>query len=187
MQEQNLPTLRRYLLAQIVGSGTARIRQYGVDARPVWTDDDPVGNARSNSLQVKATKRYANGFTLLAFWTWMKNMSTLQSVPALGTHPASGSTASRAETREQLSKATYDLLVIGGGILGISTAWHAAQAGLRVALVDAGDFAGATSSASSKLLHGGLRYLQTGAVKLVAENHFERRAVSRKAVTSPPP
>jgi glycerol-3-phosphate dehydrogenase len=49
-----------------------------------------------------------------------------------------------------------------------------------VALVDAGDFAGATSSASSKLLHGGLRYLQTGAVKLVAENHFERRAVTRQ-------
>ncbi|RVU25249.1 glycerol-3-phosphate dehydrogenase/oxidase [Streptomyces antnestii] len=112
-------------------------------------------------------------------------MTTLQSVPALGTHPAAGSTASykaasRAETRELLSKATYDLLVIGGGILGISTAWHAAQSGLRVALVDAGDFAGATSSASSKLLHGGLRYLQTGAVKLVAENHFERRAVSRQ-------
>ncbi|MFI6281400.1 FAD-dependent oxidoreductase [Streptomyces sp. NPDC050988] len=113
-------------------------------------------------------------------------MTTLQSVPALGTHPANGSAAygfkavSRAETREQLSKAAYDLLVIGGGILGISTAWHAAQSGLRVALVDAGDFAGATSSASSKLLHGGLRYLQTGAVKLVAENHFERRAVSRQ-------
>lgn len=112
-------------------------------------------------------------------------MTTLRRVPALGTHPAAGSrasfgVASRAETREQLSKATYDLLVIGGGILGISTAWHAAQSGLRVALVDAGDFAGATSSASSKLLHGGLRYLQTGAVKLVAENHFERRAVSRQ-------
>ncbi|MFD7294408.1 FAD-dependent oxidoreductase [Streptomyces sp. NPDC059897] len=109
----------------------------------------------------------------------MTTQSTLQTVPALGTHPVAGSNPSRAETREQLSKATYDLLVIGGGILGISTAWHAAQSGLRVALVDAGDFAGATSSASSKLLHGGLRYLQTGAVKLVAENHFERRAVSR--------
>ncbi|MGI5141193.1 MULTISPECIES: FAD-dependent oxidoreductase [unclassified Streptomyces] len=107
-------------------------------------------------------------------------MTTLQRVPALGTHPAYGSGPSRAETREQLSRATFDLLVIGGGILGISTAWHAAQSGLRVALVDAGDFAGATSSASSKLLHGGLRYLQTGAVKLVAENHFERRAVSRQ-------
>jgi glycerol-3-phosphate dehydrogenase len=112
-------------------------------------------------------------------------MTTLQRASASGAHPTDGSPAfiasnrSRAESREQLSRATYDLLVIGGGILGISTAWHAAQSGLRVALVDAGDFAGATSSASSKLLHGGLRYLQTGAVKLVAENHFERRAVTR--------
>ncbi|WP_405567300.1 glycerol-3-phosphate dehydrogenase/oxidase [Streptomyces sp. NBC_01167] len=96
------------------------------------------------------------------------------------TTPMTSTRLSRVETRERLSMATYDLLVIGGGILGISTAWHAAQSGLRVALVDAGDFAGATSSASSKLLHGGLRYLQTGAVKLVAENHFERRAVSRQ-------
>ncbi|GAB3662024.1 glycerol-3-phosphate dehydrogenase/oxidase [Glycomyces tarimensis] len=112
-------------------------------------------------------------------------MTTLQGVPGLGSHPADGTFASvnanpsRAESREQLSKGTFDLLVIGGGILGISTAWHAAQSGLRVALVDAGDFAGATSSASSKLLHGGLRYLQTGAVRLVAENHFERRALTR--------
>ena len=73
---------------------------------------------------------------------------------------------------------TYDLLVIGGGILGTSVTWHAAQAGLRVAMVDGGDFAGATSSASSKLVHGGLRYLQTGNVKLVAENHRERRALA---------
>ncbi|GAA1561032.1 MULTISPECIES: glycerol-3-phosphate dehydrogenase/oxidase [Streptomyces] len=106
-------------------------------------------------------------------------MSTLQSVPALGTHPTAGSNPGRAETREQLAKATYDLLVIGGGILGTSVAWHAAQSGLRVAMVDAGDFAGATSSASSKLVHGGLRYLQTGAVKLVAENHHERRVLAK--------
>jgi glycerol-3-phosphate dehydrogenase len=106
-------------------------------------------------------------------------MTTLQRVPALGTHPIAGVNPGRAETRELLGHAAYDLLVIGGGILGITTAWHAAQSGLRVAMVEAGDFAGATSSASSKLLHGGLRYLQTGAVKLVAENHFERRAVSR--------
>ena len=106
-------------------------------------------------------------------------MTTLQRVPALGTHPTAGATPGRAQTRDLLGHATYDLLVIGGGILGITTAWHAAQSGLRVAMVDAGDFAGATSSASSKLLHGGLRYLQTGAVRLVAENHLERRAVSR--------
>jgi len=112
-------------------------------------------------------------------------MSTLQRAFRPEAHPTDGSAVftglnpSRAESREQLSRTTYDLLVIGGGILGTSTAWHAAQSGLRVALVDAGDFAGATSSASSKLLHGGLRYLQTGSVKLVAENHFERRAVTR--------
>ncbi|HEX2144057.1 MAG TPA: glycerol-3-phosphate dehydrogenase/oxidase [Glycomyces sp.] len=116
-------------------------------------------------------------------------MTTLQHVSPQGTDPTGDGQAvqwhsiervSRAEQREQLTNATFDLLVIGGGILGISTAWHAAQSGLRVALVDAGDFAGATSSASSKLLHGGLRYLQTGAVKLVAENHFERRALTRQ-------
>ncbi|MFI6323023.1 FAD-dependent oxidoreductase [Nonomuraea sp. NPDC050556] len=83
----------------------------------------------------------------------------------------------RARTRDELGTVTYDLLVIGGGILGTSVTWMAAQAGLRVAMVDAGDFAGATSSASSKLVHGGLRYLQTGNVKLVAENHRERRAL----------
>ncbi|NUR92172.1 MAG: glycerol-3-phosphate dehydrogenase/oxidase [Nonomuraea sp.] len=84
----------------------------------------------------------------------------------------------RDQTREELSRGTYDLLVIGGGILGTSVTWMAAQAGLRVAMVDAGDFAGATSSASSKLVHGGLRYLQTGNVRLVAENHRERRALA---------
>ncbi|MCF3962057.1 glycerol-3-phosphate dehydrogenase/oxidase [Streptomyces fuscigenes] len=104
----------------------------------------------------------------------------LRGAPALGTHPIGGSLPSRAEIRDQMDRAAYDLLVIGGGILGISTAWHASQSGLRVALVDSGDFAGATSSASSKLLHGGLRYLQTGAVRLVAENHFERRAVAHQ-------
>ena len=92
--------------------------------------------------------------------------------------PSTRRTAPRAQSRELLSSTTYDLLVIGGGILGTAVAWSAAQSGLKVAMVDAGDFAGATSSASSKLVHGGLRYLQTGAVRLVAENHKERRALA---------
>ncbi|HCA84383.1 MAG TPA: glycerol-3-phosphate dehydrogenase [Streptomyces sp.] len=107
-------------------------------------------------------------------------MTSPQSVPTLGTSPTAPLHGDRrAETRERLAGATYDLLVIGGGILGTSVAWHASQSGLRVAMVDAGDFAGATSSASSKLVHGGLRYLQTGAVKLVAENHHERRVLAK--------
>ncbi|GAA3743009.1 glycerol-3-phosphate dehydrogenase [Spinactinospora alkalitolerans] len=84
----------------------------------------------------------------------------------------------RAQARAELARGTFDLLVIGGGILGTAVAWMATQAGLRVAMVDAGDFAGATSSASSKLVHGGLRYLQTGNVRLVAENHRERRSLA---------
>ncbi|GAA3215037.1 glycerol-3-phosphate dehydrogenase/oxidase [Actinocorallia longicatena] len=86
--------------------------------------------------------------------------------------------AGREAARAELARGTFDLLVIGGGIVGIAAAWTAAQAGLRVALVDGGDFAGATSSASTKLVHGGLRYLQTGNVKLVAENHRERRTLA---------
>jgi glycerol-3-phosphate dehydrogenase len=76
-----------------------------------------------------------------------------------------------------LAERRFDLLVIGGGIVGAGIANEAAQAGLAVALVDRGDFGGATSSASSKLIHGGLRYLRLGDVKLVREAHRERRVL----------
>jgi glycerol-3-phosphate dehydrogenase len=79
----------------------------------------------------------------------------------------------------QLAGKQFDLLVIGGGIVGAGIAAHAARAGLAVALVDAGDFGGGTSSASSKLVHGGLRYLRLGDVGLVREAHEERRALLR--------
>ena len=82
--------------------------------------------------------------------------------------------------RESLERGVFDIVVVGGGIIGLSTAWQAARSGLRVAVVDAGDFAGATSSASTKLVHGGLRYLAMGDVRLVYENHVERRVLSDK-------
>jgi glycerol-3-phosphate dehydrogenase len=69
----------------------------------------------------------------------------------------------------------FDLLVCGGGIYGAWTAYDAALRGLRVALVEQGDWAGATSSASSKLVHGGLRYLETYDFKLVRKALKERR------------
>jgi glycerol-3-phosphate dehydrogenase len=71
----------------------------------------------------------------------------------------------------------FDLLVIGAGIIGSRVALEAAQAGLKVALVDASDFGSGTSQASSKLIHGGLRYLPMGDIGLVRENHLERRAL----------
>jgi glycerol-3-phosphate dehydrogenase len=71
----------------------------------------------------------------------------------------------------------FDLLVVGAGIIGSRVALEAAQAGLKVALVDRSDFGSGTSQASSKLIHGGLRYLPMGDVGLVRENHLERRAL----------
>lgn len=87
----------------------------------------------------------------------------------------------RQRAREELARARFDVLVVGGGIVGAGIANEAARTGLRVALVDAGDFGGATSAASSKLIHGGLRYLRLGDVGLVREAHEERRALLRLA------
>jgi glycerol-3-phosphate dehydrogenase len=69
---------------------------------------------------------------------------------------------------------SYDVLVIGGGINGAGIARDAAGRGLAVAICDQGDFAGATSSASTKLIHGGLRYLEYFEFRLVAESLRER-------------
>ncbi|MDP2759606.1 MAG: glycerol-3-phosphate dehydrogenase/oxidase [Sideroxyarcus sp.] len=71
----------------------------------------------------------------------------------------------------------FDLLICGGGIYGAWTAYAAALRGLRVALVEQGDWASATSSASSKLIHGGLRYLETYDFKLVRKALKERRVL----------
>jgi glycerol-3-phosphate dehydrogenase len=80
-----------------------------------------------------------------------------------------------------LSKQKFDLAIIGGGIQGAATARDAAMRGLKVALVDAGDFAGGTSSRSSKLIHGGLRYLEQYDFRLVHEARRERRMLLKLA------
>src|SRR5262249_2106761 len=85
----------------------------------------------------------------------------------------------RAEALERLSSQRFDLLVIGGGIVGAGIAEAASAHGRTVALVDKRDFGGATSSASTKLIHGGLRYLRLGDVGLVRESHHERRLLIR--------
>ncbi len=75
----------------------------------------------------------------------------------------------------------FDLLVIGGGINGAGIAADAAGRGLSVGLYEANDFASATSSASSKLIHGGLRYLEQYEFRLVSEALAEREVILRKA------
>jgi glycerol-3-phosphate dehydrogenase len=95
--------------------------------------------------------------------------------------PPELSARTRATHLETLSRETFDLLVIGGGITGAGIARDASLRGLRVALVERRDFAVGTSSRSSKLIHGGLRYLPQGDVALVMEAANERRALRRIA------
>jgi glycerol-3-phosphate dehydrogenase len=88
--------------------------------------------------------------------------------------PSAANEISRAEQVERLRAESFDLAVIGGGINGAAIARDAAMRGLRVALLDRGDFAGETSSRSSKLIHGGLRYLPQGRLRLVRSALRER-------------
>ncbi|MDA8292061.1 MAG: glycerol-3-phosphate dehydrogenase/oxidase [Actinomycetota bacterium] len=85
------------------------------------------------------------------------------------------------EALSALASERFDVLVVGGGIVGAGTALDAATRGLRVALVEAQDFAAGTSSRSSKLVHGGLRYLQMHDFALVREALRERAVLFRIA------
>jgi glycerol-3-phosphate dehydrogenase len=91
------------------------------------------------------------------------------------------STGSRARNLERLGSEKWDLLVIGGGITGVAAARDAVLRGLRVALVEQGDFAFGTSSRSSRLIHGGLRYLAGFDFGLVREGLVERRRLLKTA------
>jgi glycerol-3-phosphate dehydrogenase len=86
----------------------------------------------------------------------------------------------RARMLERLASETFDVLVIGGGITGAGAALDAASRGLRTALVERDDFASGTSSKSSKMVHGGLRYLQDDP-RLVYEALRERQRLRRNA------
>lgn len=87
----------------------------------------------------------------------------------------------RESNLERLRRERFDLLVVGGGITGAGVAWDAASRGLRVAVVEKQDIASGTSSRSTKLLHGGLRYLQQADVVLVREALHERGVIGRLA------
>jgi len=87
------------------------------------------------------------------------------------------STPDRARTLDALEREHFDCVVVGGGITGAGVAREAALRGLRVALLEARDFASGTSSRSSKLIHGGLRYLAMGDIALVRDTALERKRV----------
>ncbi len=87
----------------------------------------------------------------------------------------------RAQALHQLAVHSFDLIVIGGGITGAGIALDASSRGLKVALIEKNDFASGTSSKSTKLIHGGLRYLKQFEIKLVREVGRERATVHRLA------
>jgi glycerol-3-phosphate dehydrogenase len=97
------------------------------------------------------------------------------------------SSINRRGLLEEMDQKTYDLLVIGGGITGCGIALDAITRGMKTALVEMQDFAAGTSSRSTKLIHGGLRYLKQLEVKLVAEVGKERAVVYENGphVTTP--
>lgn len=91
------------------------------------------------------------------------------------------STDDRQAALAWMAERPLDVLVIGGGIVGSGVARDAAMRGLRVGLVDQNDFASGTSSRSSRLLHGGLRYLAQGRIGLVREASVEKKVIHRIA------
>jgi len=89
--------------------------------------------------------------------------------------------SNREADLQSLRSTQFDVLVVGGGVTGLGVALDAASRGLKVALVERDDFASGTSSKSSKLIHGGVRYLQQGEVALVYEALHERHRLKRNA------
>ncbi|MGE5138077.1 MAG: glycerol-3-phosphate dehydrogenase/oxidase, partial [Rudaea sp.] len=105
--------------------------------------------------------------------------SSGMTVREAATTPTLWGTGWRDRVWEDLSK-PWDIVVIGGGITGAGIVREAARAGLRVLLVDANDFSAGTSSRSGKMVHGGLRYLQSGQVRLTIESVAERERLLRE-------
>lgn len=91
------------------------------------------------------------------------------------------SAGTRAANLERMRREVFDLAVIGGGVTGAGVALDAASRGFKVALVEKRDFASGTSSRSSKLIHGGLRYIEQFHLRLVRESLHERAVLSRIA------
>ena len=93
----------------------------------------------------------------------------------------------RKKTIDGLKNTDLDLLIIGGGITGAGVAIQAAKAGAKVGLLEMQDFAEGTSSRSTKLVHGGIRYLKTFDVGVVSDTVKERAVVQRIAPHIPKP
>ncbi|MCQ9367093.1 glycerol-3-phosphate dehydrogenase/oxidase [Brevibacterium sp. 91QC2O2] len=88
---------------------------------------------------------------------------------------------SRREMLDELESSVYDVVIVGGGITGSYAALDAASRGFKVALIEKDDFASGTSSKSSKMVHGGLRYIEQGNLPLVRHSLLERQRLRNNA------
>ncbi|MCB1324162.1 MAG: glycerol-3-phosphate dehydrogenase/oxidase [Spirochaetales bacterium] len=95
--------------------------------------------------------------------------------------PTSAPPFSKRRDLSPLTAPTHDLIIVGGGITGATLLWDASLRGLKAVLLEKNDYASGTSQATSKLIHGGLRYLKNGEFGLVRESLRERRLLARMA------
>src|SRR5689334_1854074 len=154
--------------------------------------------SRTTRIPVLGVKRSSASFCSTAAWGQLRARIRRTRPSSLGPHPAAPSAASSRNPRdivvrmdryytamrrdvEALAASRFDVAIVGGGITGLGIARDAALRGLRVALVERADFAEGTSSRSSKLAHGGLRYLEQGEFGLVRESVRERERLLRLA------
>jgi len=99
----------------------------------------------------------------------------------MNNNPLSFSHKDRSSRLDQATNQTFNLIIIGGGITGAGIALDAALRGLSVILIEKNDFASGTSSKSTKLIHGGLRYLKQLEIGLVRETGLERSIAHNNA------
>lgn len=141
------------------------------------------GTCLSTSPYVAIFRSYALDEPLFALGQ-MSVLASVDRVTAARGEKRSGPVAGtfdRSEALGRLASEHFDVLVVGGGITGAGVALDAASRGLRTALVERGDFAAGTSSKSSKLVHGGIRYLAQREIRLVYESLRERQRLLQNA------
>ncbi len=146
----------------------------------VWTKEDietirEVDTIFTTKMKPKVRKKKYKG--------WLKAIEKTQTSKKkkLKPQPVRFSVLDREKHLKKLKSETFDLLVIGGGITGAGIALDASSRGMKVCLVEKNDFASGTSNKSTKLIHGGLRYLKQLEIGLVRESGSERAIVHRLA------
>lgn len=146
----------------------------------IWTKDDietirEIDTVFSSQMKQKTRKKKYKG--------WLKAVERTMSQNNIKSKQKGirFSVLDRVKQLKQLNKSKFDLIIIGGGVTGAGIALDASSRGLNVCLIEKNDFASGTSNKSTKLIHGGLRYLKQLEIGLVKESGSERAIVHKLA------